>query len=185
MINSSKDLTVNPQKGGLEVIVPTHITDQDPIADQSTRRTTQQRIQPAAVKSRFITNLPFTNNPDINTADPLFSDPVLVANGTSYTHQWWTHSPAGQQVFGIPFTSLYISTTPTPFDSLTFANKWPNATYHMGNFPVLIWNDQYWSDKLYIYTYYTMYNNSGDDVYVISTMRMRMLMDSGNTSVTQ
>ncbi len=198
MIAGSTDSTINPQKGGIEVFAPTHIQDHDPIGDQAAamvRRTTQQHIQPEAIKSRFITNLPFTNNPDIGTADPLFNEPVLVASGSAYRNQWWTRSVTvnSQQVFGIPLISVYVTPTAITYDSLQQpfgpdpdeqGDKWPNVAYHMGTFPVTIWHDQFYSGQFQLYTHYAVYNNSGADAYIVTSMRMRMLMNSGVSSVT-
>ncbi len=189
MIESANDSVYTSK--GVQVVSPQHIHDNDPIGD-GFARATQQRVQPVAVKQQFVV-LQYTNNPDLDTAEPLWVVKGMPDDSTLLV-TWQSYSPVGKQLFGFPTTSLYAKpTAASTFEDFSADTLWPFydptggsiSPFDMKLFPVSTWVDQASSNGNDIVTRVAIYNGTGAPAWVCSTMRMRLLLNTDNSSITR
>ncbi len=185
------DITPKAETAFSNILIPTTfdvITNNDPIADlagATSSRVTQQRIIPLGVKQRNIQiqllNSPAADVRPFNTADIFGGSLGPIANNSSLTVTWSTGSPSGQEILAISQMSLYFYPTSLPsYDAYAAkTTAWPNTSYSMRNIFCSFWQDEAKLDTQGnangLFSSSSCYNWSGADVYVMATIRIRIL----------
>lgn len=176
------DQTVSASKAVQPQVMSVAVSD--PVGDlRASTRVHQQVIVPAAVQQRNIT-IQLLNTPD-PSGEPSWIIFGTVANGTSRTVNWTTGPQvAGTELFAMSQMSFYFSTNPynTYADFKANTPQWPGAAFNMANVICSFWQDEAMSDGVNVSSRQSLYNFSGGPIYVMATLRLRIIANTTNVS---
>lgn len=170
----------------VQLVNPPSIDNRDPVGDlNNSTRVHQQQVIPGGIKQRNLT-IQLLNDPDPtftgNTEPFWFIFGGVPSNGTN-TVNWTTFSNTPKtELFAVTQMSFYFSQIPYP-DYQTFkaqGEQWPGEVFNMRDIICSFWQDEGLSDGYNVISRQSLYNFSNVTVYVMATMRQRVLANTSS-----
>ena len=137
---------------------------------QNNPRVIQQRMLPTAVPTRILGRI-IQTEPESLALGAGVTGTTTMADATNSVFTFTLADAFSRMLMGTPDVSIYIG-------SVTSANKWPNATYHMGNLPISFfagdWGD---TNNTNVVSKLILRNLTGAPVDIIVKYRTRVIIN--------
>ena len=137
---------------------------------QNNPRVVQQRMLPTAVPTRILGRI-IQTEPESLALGGAITGATTMADASNSLFTFTLTDAFSRMLLSTPDISIFIG-------SVTSANKWPNATYHMGNLPISFfpgdWGD---TNNTNVVSKLILRNLTGAPVDIIVKYRTRVIIN--------